>query len=87
MTISKFIIKNHKPNKSGNIFSGRYTQIFNILHGGYRGFYDGYYEHHYSPGMIGNDYHLWIGELPITASHWKKLKKLKGVEFVEEIEI
>lgn len=85
MTISKFIIKNHKPNKKGNIYSGRYTRIFNILNEGNLGFWEGYYEHDDSPGLIGNDYHLWIGELPISeAVAWEKLEKMKGVEFVEE---
>ena len=89
ITISKFIIKNHKDN--GHRFfpsSGRYSRVFNILNEGNLGFTEGYYEHDDSPGMIGNDYHLWIAESSISeAVHWEKLDKMKGLVFVEEIEV
>ena len=87
MTISKFIIKNHKPNKRGNIFSGRYSKVFNTLNADNLGFWEGYCEADNSPGMIDNDYHLWIDQSIDCADLEYVLEKVNGLEFVEEVEI
>jgi len=87
LTISKFIIKNHKPNTRGNIYSGRYSKVFNILNADNLGFWEGYCEADNSPGMVGNDYHLYIDQSIDAHDLEYLLEKVKGLEFVGEIEM